>query len=168
MSEPSEASQERTQYRSPRWMRIALIVSVALNMLVIGFAAGAAWKFRHHGWRHTAAIDRFIDAQPEAMRSDIRSQWQKARQTRRELRQRMRVQRLRVRDSLTRDPFDRPAYEHARSQALKTLSQMRASRLDALANIAERLPAAQRRAFVDMLERRWHQRRHWRRGGPPD
>ena len=148
--------------RSPRWMRIALIVSVALNMLILGFVGGAAWNFGRHGWRDHGGqrIERFIAMQPAAAQDAIRSSWQRAREKRRELRNRMRESRRKMTQILTADPFDRSAYDAERAQALATLAELRGARLDAIADIAGTVPAAQRRAFVEALEHRWHR---WRR-----
>ena len=32
--------------RTPRWMLVALFVSLALNLIVVGSVAGAVWRFR--------------------------------------------------------------------------------------------------------------------------
>ena len=149
--------------RSPRWMRIALVASVALNMLILGFVGGMAWKFRHHGGRdghRNSAIERFIASQPQEIQSAIRSSWREAREKRRELRKRLGDGRERMSAVLTADPFDRAAYEQARADSLAALSELRAARLDALADSAARLPASERKAFMEALERRWGR---WRR-----
>src|SRR5262245_10716491 len=32
--------------RKPRWMMVALLASLALNLLIVGWVAGAVWRFR--------------------------------------------------------------------------------------------------------------------------
>lgn len=48
---------EVSEPRAPRWMKIALVLSLAVNLAVIGVVAGAAVNFRKDGGPQTQRID---------------------------------------------------------------------------------------------------------------
>ena len=43
MTDPGTLEPKR---RAPRWMLAALLVSLALNLVIVGSVAGAVWRFR--------------------------------------------------------------------------------------------------------------------------
>ncbi|MFT5364006.1 MAG: putative membrane protein, partial [Dinoroseobacter sp.] len=57
MSDATPQTPEGLPPRAPRWMKIALVVSLAINLAVIGLVAGAAVNFRKDGGPQSGRID---------------------------------------------------------------------------------------------------------------
>lgn len=55
---PSDVSMNGDQQtpRPRRWIKWALVASLAVNVLIIGFAVGKAYQFHHRAWRDHSAI----------------------------------------------------------------------------------------------------------------
>ena len=164
MSQDGDLTAERdVQVRSPRWMRIALVLSVALNMLIVGFVAGAAWKFRHGGGFHPDfVIEKMAARQSEPVRTQMLKVWRETRERARVLRREARDARRKLGDVLRAETFDRAAFEAEKAVAMTKWTELRALRAGALADVAERLSAEDRRKLIDRLERMRRFRR-WRR-----
>ena len=63
--------------RTPRWMWVLLIVSLALNLMVLGVVFGSLWAVRHGGmWDAPVAFDRsqrFMQGLPRERRAEMQS-----------------------------------------------------------------------------------------------
>lgn len=57
MSDATPQTPEGLPPPAPRWMKIALVVSLAINLAVIGLVAGAAVNFRKDGGPQSGRID---------------------------------------------------------------------------------------------------------------
>ncbi|MGD9868315.1 MAG: periplasmic heavy metal sensor [Hyphomicrobiales bacterium] len=68
------------------WLLPALLVSLALNLVVLGLVASSLWKHPHGGprigkfERVAIAVDRFIPELPEAKREAVRQQLAQSRE----------------------------------------------------------------------------------------
>jgi uncharacterized membrane protein len=64
-------------HRTPRWMWISLILSLAVNLMVLGVVFGSMWAVRHGGlWDIPVALDRshrFMQGLPSERRSEIKA-----------------------------------------------------------------------------------------------
>jgi len=86
-----------------------------------------------------AHVEKIWDGVREEMRSQIGESWQSRRA---------------MREALKADPFDRPAFEAARKDHADTHRKARALIEQAMADIAEGLSAADRKAFFERRGRR--------------
>ena len=63
--------------RTPRWMWMLLIVSLALNLMVLGVVCGSMWLVRQGGlWDAPIALERsqrFMQGLPQERRSEIKA-----------------------------------------------------------------------------------------------
>jgi uncharacterized membrane protein len=139
---------------SARWIKIALAISVALNLAVAGLAAGA-WmrEGRDRGMPRDMSFGPFTEALSDADRREMRRALLDRMPSFREARQELRADLAALVTSLRAVPFDPAATE----QALSAISRRAADRLDLGRDLmAERISAmsdAERQAFADRLER---------------
>ncbi|MEO1264313.1 MAG: periplasmic heavy metal sensor [Pseudomonadota bacterium] len=162
MSTPTPAA---PPVRTARWVKIVLTLSVALNLLIIGVAAGVAWKFRH-GFDTPRLggppLARFIRRLPEEKRTPIREVMRERRDAMRPLRRQMQEARRTMIEALRADTFDRAAFEQAATNYIDTLTTLRRQALTYVPQVAEGLSVAERADLADALMR---PRRRGRRGG---
>jgi uncharacterized membrane protein len=63
--------------RTPRWMWVLLILSLALNLMILGIVFGSLWAVRHGGlWDAPIALERsqrFMQGLPQERREEIKS-----------------------------------------------------------------------------------------------
>lgn len=143
----------------PRWMGIVLIVSVSVNLLVVGLMAGAAWIHRQGG-PFAASVNplMFIRSLPKERREAIRQAgrgelmaarplWQEAREARRE-----------VDKTLLSDPFDANAFAEAQRRMLDKEHEARRALVPLFTNAAGKMTLDERRQMV-----RWRDRHRERR-----
>lgn len=142
---------------APRWMRIALAVSLALNLLVVGIVVGAITMHGRHDRERRIARDvaaaPFVmaldDADRRAVIDELRSETGSLRENRRLIRARFGA----LLEALRAESFDRGTVETllAEQRGAATVRQEVGERifLDRL----ERMSAAERAAFADRLER---------------
>ena len=166
----SAAGDTETIYRTPRWVKIALIGSISLNMLIVGFAAGAAWKFRKGGWHGGGrpspmrALGRFARDLPQAKRARVRAIVDRERETIRGLRAEIRKKRRNLRAALTTPTFDRVRFEKAQREFFDALVAVRKGSIGLLPEIAEGLTQVEREELARVMTRRgrrgrWHRQR---------
>lgn len=165
--------------RSPLWMKIALAVSVALNLAVVGMAGGAAWRFHSDGGPSGPVRDLGFGPFSEALAPDDRAAMRKeffeTRGDFRQVRREMRADFTAMLAALRAEPFE--------ATALQAVLDRQRARGAEMAEVGSRLLGAriaamtadERRAFADRLEttltRRGHHGEHHERrggGGPTD
>lgn len=157
--------------RSTRWLRTALIVSLAFNMLVIGTIATAAWRFAMHdrGLRHGGpsgmSLVGFLSNIPSERRSILLSAIAPEREALRPLRSKLRTARSSVRGALVSDPFDPERLAKAQSALLAAEIDMRRAAGALVAKLAVSLTPAERSAFSEWDRQRLHRRDRWRSRG---
>jgi hypothetical protein len=147
-----------------------LLISVAVNLLVLG-AIGAALVGARHGVGPLGGplignpnLVGFLRTLPADRREDI---WRRIAAERTALfpmRKQMRKARDDMHLALTRDPFDKDRFAAALKAYDDTEAHLRRTALPLISSIAQQLTAEERRAYVQ-----WQaQHRRWmRRGRPP-
>jgi uncharacterized membrane protein len=139
---------------APRWMKIALVVSVALNLSVAGLVLGA-WlgDGPHKGMPRDLSFGPFSDALNDADRRALRKDLMGRAGEFRSSREAARAEFVALLDALRAEPFD-PA---AMSSALTAIETRNAERLDLGRSLIETrligMSADERRAFADRLEK---------------
>jgi uncharacterized membrane protein len=138
----------------PRWIRIALAVSVALNLAVAGLAIGAWVKDGPgRGMPREMSFGPFTDALSDSDRQEIRKLLGERRQGLRAEREAARAELQSLLATLRAAPFD-PAAAQA---ALSAISSRATDRLDLGRSLIEArilaMSDAERLAFADRLER---------------
>jgi uncharacterized membrane protein len=168
MSDTDQAG-KAAQPRRSRWIWIALVASLAINLLVLGAVGGSMWVFRHgeHGHGGPAMgsnhIKRFIRSLPKARQADVRRVLGDARRGARPQWREVRQARRAALKELEREPFDRGAYASALTQVHVTERRARAGINKAFVDLAAALTPEERRAFVKWVRDRRGHRRYWRR-----
>lgn len=151
--------------RAPRWMWWLLTASLAANLLIVGFAIGAAWRFHGYGPRGglDARIERFVMTLPSDRRDPILNILKKSRQDIRELRVKIRTARRELAGAVRAETFDINAYR-AHQNDLRTASGQLAETIGVtIGDVAQKLNAEERRRFLRVWRRRHPHRRGPRR-----
>lgn len=160
--------------RAPRWMWIVLILSLALNLLVLGVAGGAIWHFRqghdfpHHG---SDGLARYLATLPADRRDEIASLIETERETSRRLRRLSREKRRDLALAFEADPLDADRLDAAARAASDARIALIRQRQEFFSTLAAKLTAAERRAYLEWRQDRrrhgWRHRRWGQRDGEP-
>lgn len=165
----AEAGPPPAARRAPRWMWIVLMISLAINLLVIGLGVGTAIAFRRHGlfWgasgmsADVVAFARGLPAERRLAvwdalaerRQGIRPAWRQVGQARRE-----------VLAALGTEPFDRARFAAAQARLLEAEAKARSASQELVAEIAARLTPSERQRLVSFrghgMRWRWRRRAH--------
>lgn len=138
----------------PRWIKIALAVSVALNLAVAGLAAGAWLREGHgRGMPRDMSFGPFTEALSDTDRRELRRALGDRAPGFREARQQMRADLEALLATLRADPFNPSAAEAALSAvARRTTDRLDLGR-DLITGRILAMSDAERQAFADRLER---------------
>ena len=101
---------------TPRWMLVALFVSLALNLIVVGSVAGAMWRFRAPPVWATAVTPNLLgyaSTLPPERRKHIWDQTVEERRHIRPFRRDVRAAREETIKALVSEPFDRAKIERS-------------------------------------------------------
>jgi len=150
------------------WLKIALIVSLAFNALVIGIIVRSIWQFRagiaFSGAGLETNLPAFIGTLPRERRDALRKEGVMGRPG--EVMRPLRGELRRARGELTRvflsEPFDKQAFMAAQSKVAEAEASLRRAVQELLPDIADRLTADERRAFL-----KWRGPGRDARGRPP-
>ena len=145
--------------RAPRWMLVALFVSLALNLLIVGSVAGAVW--RHRGppvW--ASAVTPNLLGYASTLAPERRKQlWDRTREERshiRPFRREVRAAREETVKALIAEPFEKQGFLAAQARQSEAESRARQAVQDLYVKIAEGLTPEERRAFPSWREHRRH------------
>ena len=145
--------------RAPRWVWIVMVVSLAINLLVLGGALGAAWHFRYIRALGNGAAPHhfgaFVATLPRAKRQQIDAILSAQRVELQPLRQAVRQARREVGNAFAAEPFDKERFRTLNLAYIEARSRVLEARAKAYPDIISILDASERKAFL-----RW---RHWRR-----
>ena len=159
--------------KSPRWMKIVLILSLMLNVLVIGAVGARAWMIHRHGHdgaaMHALGVHSFLRKLPRERRKELRQKFGKMRGELRRHRATLIAPMKTMADALAAPELDKAKLEGA----LRTLRETHESRATAreryLLDLVASLSAEERqmlgRKIAKRLERRerWHKKfKKWR------
>ena len=149
---PPEASRRRAS----GWLRYALIASVACNLLFVGLAAGAAYRFRHFGpFGEPSArglMGLIARAEPER-RAVLRDMIEEKRPEVHKLRQAAREARDAAFDVLASKPFDETAFKAAHDRMFAAETRAREASLGVLTAIAGQLTDEERERLATWRKR---------------
>lgn len=137
-----------------RWMRYLLVVSLGLNLLIVGLFVGAAFKKDHHKPRMSGmhAFIRALDKDDRrALRGALRDQ--------KDLRQVAQVNRRAVMDALIMQPFNVDALIEAFDTQRDFANTLGAKSQAALIEIIEGMSSEERAAFAERVAMRMKKRR---------
>jgi uncharacterized membrane protein len=153
-----------------RYGGIALIVSVALNLFLVGLLAGG-WVLHDRGdrfGRFPGAGIRFArqDLAPDS-RALVRKLWEERREAARPQWLKMREARRKVRELATADTVDPAALEAAFADLRQRSIALQAMTHELMVKIAESLPAAERKKLFARRIRPGDRDRRDRRDAPP-
>ena len=149
-----------------RWLLVALVASLALNLTLVGFLVGASGgppPWRMVGFDATAGLGRLIRFLPDERRTDVFGDTDMRREIRRSLRTMRRAQH-KIAEAMAAEPFDRDrlaaALEDFRTQFGANQQRSHA----AFVSIMENLTPGERRQFVEstrhMRDPHRHRNRH--------
>jgi uncharacterized membrane protein len=142
--------------RAPRWVLVLLVLSLALNLLVLGSVGALLWRFRTPPWTHAVAPNLlgYASTLPPERRKEL---WERSAQ---EL-QHIRPFRRAVRDArqesvkaLITEPFDRQQFGAAQARQAEAENRARDAVRDLYVTIAEGLTPEERRGFPRWREHR--------------
>ena len=155
-------SVELAPTRTPRWMWISLVLSVALNLLIVGVVAAAMLHFRGRHGGHEARFVSYVGSLPAERRNVLLAVLEDQQKAIGPLRQQARTARRLVRDALEAEPFVREKLISAFQQASAARAAVDQSRGEWLTTIAEKMTAAERRGFLEWRRRHGPRRGHRR------
>ncbi len=142
--------------RSSRWLFPALIASLALNLLFVGWVASGAWH-KHH-YRSAGGPDfglmGFTRQLSDDRRKVVREQIKAARDSVRPLRQAIRTSWDEANALLTAEPFDKEKFKAAMGRVADAENQFRAAVTNTLADTAATLTADERKLLQAWREKR--------------
>ena len=142
--------------RTSQWMRWVLVISLALNLLIVGAAAGWMLKGGKHGRHHPSRLDHIGGPMTRALshedRHAIRSEMRKAFRKENGPRAQQRALIRQIVEELRKDPFN-PEVVAAHMTSQRDILNQRLSLGQSL--LLDRLSAmdtAERSEFADRLE----------------
>lgn len=149
------------------WFKALVLLSFALNLLIIGFVT-TAWV-RHGGkpHGHPFAIERSLmhfarKELPRARKRALRQAWREERQKFRPMFRELRAGRKQVGEALQRTPYDREAVRAALNGFIETRNAAQAKITGVFLDMIETLTDDEKRAFGTHLKTKTSHRR-WRR-----
>lgn len=138
--------------KAPRWMAIALIASVGLNLLAIGTIASAVWRFRQEApfaaGPGSGNLLGFTATLPDERRIAIFKKTGEERRSLHPLRAEVRAARLAARQAFLTEPFDREAFAQAQAKVLEAELQARRQTQALFVAIASQLSKEERQSFI--------------------
>ncbi len=145
-----------------KW-RALLICSLALNLLVVGIAAGSVWRHRHHhnfaggGGRGTEEIGlrSFLKTLPPERAKELRTLIKSAKPELKPLFDATRAARRTAADAMSAEPFDKDKLTGAFGKIDEAEAAMKAAARSVITNAASQMTAAERLALAE----RWKARR---------
>lgn len=144
------------------WVKYLLFASLALNLLVAGAFASAAFRARQVVGGG-AGVFGFIDHLPKERRDHLQGQVREARMEIRRLREQVRSAARDRAAALLAEPFDKQQYLDAQNRFIEADMKLRRLMRDAVAAIAGQMSQAERRKFVH-----WRGARRMIGDGPED
>ena len=138
--------------RSPRWIKIALVASLALNLLILGTIGGSIWASRHgpavterSGGPHMLGFTRTL---PYERRFEIWKVTRKEVRALRPLRKDVRRARAQARAVLVAQPFDKQKFADAQTRVFEAEMAFRREAQVLFVAIAAVLTPEERAAFA--------------------
>jgi uncharacterized membrane protein len=152
--------------QADRKLRLALMVSLALNVLIVGAVAGTLLMSRHHGWkghdRKAFGLLGFAQTLPADRGDMIRQKIASEQAVLGPLRKAQRDARDAARAILTQEPFDAAKFKAALERAAEADAKVKSARMSLVATTAAQLTPDERRQLHNWFEKRRARYRHHR------
>lgn len=152
---------------SRRSLRIALLGSLALNLLCIGLIGGALFKGPPHRPHTEFGLIGFSRTLPADRAAVLRDTLAPHRPQFRELRQTARAARLEATDALVADAYDKEKVRASLVKVDDAETKMRLMISNLFVDAGEKLTPAERRELAEWWKRR-QPRLFWRQGDKPE
>lgn len=143
--------------RTPRWMAIALLTSLALNLLFIGATASFLWRHRveRQAAPHLAPnILSYTSTLPAERRKELENRTEEGWRSVRPFRRALREAREESLKALTAEPFDQQRYLAAQSRLLAADQTAREAIYKLYGELAVILTPEERLGFLRWREKR--------------
>lgn len=143
--------------RMPRWVLVALVTSLALNLLIVGSVAGAVWRFRKPPvWAGavTPNLLGYASTLPPQRRKELWDATAEERRRVRPYRREVRAARDETVKALVAEPFERQRFLAAQVRQAEVEGSAREAVRNLYVKIAEKLTPEERRAFPRWREHR--------------
>jgi uncharacterized membrane protein len=147
-----------------RTLRVALVASLALNVLIIGAVAGTLLWPHHHHWKGQAykGLAGFARTLPSEREEAIRQDIERNRAALAPLRKAERETRDAARKLLLEDPFDVEKFKAALALAAEADAKEKSTKFSLFADMAATLTPEERRELHAWFEKRHARYRHYR------
>src|SRR5688572_18761803 len=130
-------------------LKLSFLVSIVLNVLLIGMVLGNLPNRFDSGFRPEGRITRDLEKLPEPVRSRFREKVEQMRESRDAMRDQMSAARNEALRLLAAEPFDETAYD----RKVKEIQQFRLQRAQRMSEnikeVAKGLPLEQRKALAE-------------------
>lgn len=145
-----------TAKRTSRWLKLALILSLAVNVLFVGSVAGAIWRGGAGPWagRGAGNIVGFMTSLPPERRSELMQRSKALREQARALRHEARQAARDRSAALLAEPFDKQRFIDAQTRQVDADGKLRLLFRDIIADAAASMTPAERRNFLNWRDRR--------------
>jgi len=158
MSEP-QRSTNVVERRAPRWMWVALILSLALNLLVIGAVASAAWHFRNQATGFQGILAAYLETLPPERTTALKAVVERHQPDLRPIRQEIRQIRREAADLFAADQLDKEALAATHARLMDAEMRIRQGYAQFMTDLAENMTAEERRGFIEWREKHRRPRR---------
>jgi uncharacterized membrane protein len=137
-------------------LRLALMVSLAVNVLIVGAVAGTLLWPRHHGWKGQAykGFAVFARTLPSERGEAIHQEIERNRAALAPLRKSERETRVAARNLLLEDPFDVEKFKAALMLAAEADAKEKSTRFSLFAEMVATLTPEERRQLHAWFEKR--------------
>jgi uncharacterized membrane protein len=134
-----------------KFFKLAVIISLTLNVILIGLLLGELPRRFDRGNRPGERIRRDVEKLPEPLRARFREKMEQARQG--GMRQKLRQERDEAIRILAAEPFDEAAYDRQVKKIQELRLQMHQRMAENIKELAKGLPQEQRQALAEVLKR---------------
>lgn len=142
------------------WVKIALGLSLALNVFFIGLTGGKLFQAKPEG-RNTAP-NSFLATLSDDRKTEVQAYFAKMREDRKSSRQNTRASWAKVREAMTAVPYDRAAMEAAMEGVIEARTERSQKRYAQMVEFVSTMSDEERVAFSDAMRERWRKRRERR------
>lgn len=168
----TEAAPAPVQRRAPRWLWIGFIVSLAINLLIVGFAIGAAWHFRGGKMMRDFGAPRhfgaFLHRLPHDRQREFQAMFRQERPRLQPYRDEVRAARKAAEEAFGSEPFDAEKFGEANRRLNEARAKLRGVQGELFPRVAAKMTAEERRMFLESRRRHLQRWRKWRRRNDED
>jgi len=147
--------------KKSNWLKIALGLSLALNVFFVGLFGGSLFKSKPE--KRDSAPSSFLETLSDERKTEVQAYFAKLREDRKASRKNTRAAWADVRTVMTADPFDRTALETAMNKVIEARTDRSRKRYDKMIDFVSDMSTAERVAFSDAMRERWRKRRERRK-----